>query len=84
MAKKIYGDIQMTEYFQLHIDYLRFASGGSIENIKERQKRSDFHKYSIFKPGLSGLGLPEKPCAIHLKPVVSTGNQRPPYKLVGV
>jgi hypothetical protein len=48
MAKKNYGDIQMIEYVQLNIDYLRFASGGSIKNINQRQERSDLHKYSIF------------------------------------
>jgi hypothetical protein len=47
MARKNYGDVQMIEYFQLNIDYLRFASGGSNKNIKQRQERSDFHKYSI-------------------------------------
>ncbi|CAB1058189.1 hypothetical protein D1BOALGB6SA_2945 [Olavius sp. associated proteobacterium Delta 1] len=40
----------MIEYFQLNIEYLRSASGGSIlkRPIKIMTERSDFHKYSIF------------------------------------
>jgi len=42
--------LQMIEYCQLNIDYLRAAAGGSIlkRPIKNMTERSDFHKYSIF------------------------------------
>jgi hypothetical protein len=37
--------LDMIEYFRLNIEYLMYASGGSIIKMTER---SDIHKYSIF------------------------------------
>jgi len=59
----IYAPSQMIEYCRLNIEYLRFASSGSIIKKKtiKMKERSDIHKYSIVNlqysiplyPGLS-------------------------------
>jgi len=60
----IYAPSQMIEYCRLNIEYLRFASSGSIIKKKtiKMKERSDIHKYSIvnrqssiFNSALSGF-----------------------------